>query len=205
MIASANALDVAIKVVDNNSKPVNDIVVYLTPKAGLNDLPINTQPLAIDQKDKKFAPYITVMQKGQNITFLNKDDITHHIYSVSGRNRFEFKLKAGSSKQVENISTAEEVAMGCNIHDWMSGFILVVNTPYFAKTNTNGIATISLNRADEYVVSVWHPQLDTSSHQITEIHSLNNENKTISITLAKPLLPIPKQVGQQEFDFIEEY
>lgn len=205
MIANAHALDIAIKVVDKNNTPINDIVVYLTPKSGTIDLPANNQPLVIDQQDKKFAPYITVMQKGQHIVFSNKDDITHHIYSVSGNNRFEFKLKAGSSKQIENIRTTEEVAMGCNIHDWMSGFILVVDTPYFAKTNTNGLSSISLKNTGEYEISVWHPQIDTPSHKITETHSLNKEKEIITLTLAKPLLPIPKQVGQQEFDFLEEY
>ncbi|MDE3273080.1 hypothetical protein [Pseudoalteromonas sp. G4] len=205
MMTNAHALDIAIKVVDKNNTPINDIVVYLTPKSGTSDLPTNNHPLVIDQQDKKFAPYITVMQKGQDIVFLNKDDITHHIYSVSGKNRFEFKLKAGSSKQIENISKTEEVAMGCNIHDWMSGFLLVVNTPYFAKTNTNGLSSISLKNSGEYEISVWHPQLDTPSHKITETHSLNNEKQTITLTLAKPLLPIPKQVGQQEFEFLEEY
>ena len=205
MIANANALAIDIKVVDKNNTPINDIVVYLTPKSGIKDLPINTEQLVIDQKDKKFAPYITVMQKGQSIAFSNKDDITHNIYSVSGRNRFEFKLKAGLSKQVENINSVEEVAMGCNIHDWMSGFLLVVDTPYFAKTNTDGVLSMSLASSGEYEVSVWHPQLDTPSHQITETHSFKNKKQSITLTLAKPLLPIPKQVGQQEFDFLEEY
>ena len=53
MIANANALAIDIKVVDKNNTPINDIVVYLTPKSGIKDLPINTEQLVIDQKDKK--------------------------------------------------------------------------------------------------------------------------------------------------------
>lgn len=203
--SEANALELTVNVVDKNNNAVNKVVVFVTPKAGVADLPSNNQKLVIDQQGKKFTPYITVMQKGQNVVFSNKDDITHHIYSVSGKNRFEFKLKAGDSKHISDMNAAEEVAMGCNIHDWMSGYILVVDTPYFTKTNTNGSAVFTVKNSGQYDISVWHPQLDTPSHQITQSHSLSTDKKTLTLTLTKPLLPIPKQVGQEEFEFLEEY
>jgi hypothetical protein len=50
------------------------------------------------------------------------------------------------------------VVLGCNIHDWMVGYVYVSESPWFAKTGADGTATLSLPpRA--YVVRVWHPQL----------------------------------------------
>ena len=199
------AAELTVTVVDNKNIPLEDIVVYAEPKSVFPSTAKIKEKLVIDQKDKKFVPYITVIQKGQEVLFENKDDITHHIYSVSGENRFEFKLKAGASKSVDAMQATEEVAMGCNIHDWMSGFVLVVDTPYFGKTNKQGIVTFNLENTDEYKVTVWHPQLDTQTRKLSQSHIINNNNQTILMTLPKPLLPIPKQMGQEEFEFLEEY
>jgi len=204
-LTQANAKDLVINVVDVNDKPVKDIVVYAIPNVGVADLPMNPNQLTIDQEGKKFSPYVTVMQKGQAIQFMNKDDITHHIYSVSGNNRFEFKLKAHSMKKTEVMDSAEEVAMGCNIHDWMSGYALVVDTPYYGKTNDDGKVTLNVADAGEYEVTVWHPQLDVKDNRIEKNYTLALESAQFNIKLPKVLLPIPEQLGEDDFDFIEEY
>ena len=199
------AAELSVTILDVKGNPLSDMVVYAEPKSGIKDLKPNINQLTIDQKGKKFTPYATVMQKGQKIQFSNKDDITHHIYSVSGQNRFDFKLQAGQKVMTQQIKSSEEIAMGCNIHDWMSGFVLVVDTPYFGKTNKQGIVTFNLENTDEYKVTVWHPQLDTQTRKLSQSHIINNNNQTILMTLPKPLLHIPKQMGQEEFEFLEEY
>ena len=152
---------VLVQVVSPDGNQVEDVVVYATPSTVNRAHNVNPEPLVIDQREKKFAPYITVMQKGQKLRFDNHDDITHHIYSVSGENRFEFKLKAGENKETQAMKSAEEVAMGCNIHDWMSGYALVVDTPYFTKSSNNGVAELMLP-SGQYQLTVWHPQLDVT-------------------------------------------
>ena len=199
------AAELSVTILDVKGNPLSDMVVYAEPKSGIKDLKPNINQLTIDQKGKKFTPYATVMQKGQKIQFSNKDDITHHIYSVSGQNRFDFKLQAGQKVMTQQIKSSEEIAMGCNIHDWMSGFVLTVDTPYFGKTNTAGIVTLTVNKLEPYTVNVWHPQLDTKNHTQSLGFELNASNNQVTIKLKKPLLPIPEQVGQDEFDFLEEY
>ncbi|REL32098.1 hypothetical protein DXX94_15985 [Thalassotalea euphylliae] len=196
-----------VQVLNKSGQPQQDIVVFVTPTNGIEGLAANTEQLIVDQKGKKFAPYLSVMQKGQTIQFSNRDDITHHIYSVSGENRFEFKLKAGKSKNTEAMQATEEIAMGCNIHDWMSGYALVVDTPYFGKTNGQGIVSFVLANLGEYQVSVWHPQLDNDNRQQSSITVINEStlSNTYQVRLADKLLPIPLQENQEEFDFLEEY
>lgn len=204
-INNVEAAELVINLVGTDSKPVENVVVYATPKAGVAGLPLNTNQLAINQEGKKFAPYVTVMQKGQSITFNNKDDITHHIYSVSGDNRFEFKLKANSTKVTQSMESAEEVAMGCNIHDWMSGYALVVDTPYFGKTDDKGRLTLPLASLGEYIVTVWHPQLDVKDNRFEQSYHVSTEQAAIDLKLPKALLPLPEQLGEDDFDFLEEY
>jgi hypothetical protein len=52
------------------------------------------------------------------------------------------------------------VVLGCNIHDWMIGYIYVSESPYFAKTDKEGHATLTELPLRGYVVRLWHPQLD---------------------------------------------
>ena len=201
--ALANELTIIVK--NPSQDLVKNIVVYVTPEQHIDDLQPNTKPLYIDQIDKKFAPYITVLQRGQAINFANKDDITHHIYSVSGENRFEFKIKKGHEKSTQKLNAVEEVAMGCNIHDWMSGYALVVDTPFFGKTNEEGKLTLSLPQAGAYTVTIWHPQLDVQGNRISEPVQLTQSSSEFQMTLPKSLLPIPEQSGQDDFDFLEGY
>ena len=200
---SANAQIVNINVMSPTGENVADIVVYATPTK-VSTLPVNPSSLVIDQKDKKFAPYITVMQRGQRINFANQDDITHHIYSVSGENRFEFKLKAGENMVTEQLQAAEEVAMGCNIHDWMTGYALVVDTPFFTKSDKAGIAQLDLPTG-EYQITAWHPQLDVVGNREFQKITIDANNNSVTMKLSKVLLPIPSQTGQDEFEFLEEY
>jgi plastocyanin len=197
--------ELIVKVIDIRDQDVNDIVLYVRPIDGIKHLPLNTNALFINQKDKKFSPYITVLQKGQAIKFVNQDDITHHIYSVSGENRFEFKIKSSVEQMTAPMLVAEEIAMGCNIHDWMSGYTLVVDTPYYGKTNGSGQLSFTLPYAGEYLITAWHPQLDVENNRISQLVTIDNSIHNMKISLPKKLLPIPEQKGQDEFNFIEEY
>ena len=207
---------VSVEVMSPNSIGVEHMVVYLVPVDKQQNLAVNNKPIfvgkkaigqqVIAQKNKAFAPYITVTQKGQQLSFQNQDDITHHIYSVSGENRFSFKIKAGKEKVSPILEHSGEVAMGCNIHDWMSGFVLVVDTPYYSQTDNNGIATLELAAGGEYRLVVWHPQLPTENYQIEQLISVpNNKISEWHIKLPVELLSMPEQENQDEFDFLEGY
>ena len=47
------------------------------------------------------------------------------------------------------------VAIGCNIHDQMSAYLVVVDTPYFALA-ANGQAELAGLPEGAYEVRVWH-------------------------------------------------
>lgn len=202
---NAAAVDLVVNLTDANNRPVENVIVYATPSSGVEGLTPNTNQLTINNENKKFAPYVAVMQKGQSIRFNNKDDITHHIYSVSGENRFEFKLRANSMKDTQVMENAEEIAMGCNIHDWMSGYTLVVDTPYFGKTDANGKLVLPVATEETYRVTLWHPQLDMADNRLEQTHQLSSANGTLNIKLPNVLLPVPEQSGDDDFDFLEEY
>ena len=194
--------------VNSNNTPMANMVVYLTPtspSSAKKIAPESTQPpIEIHQENKQFSPYITVIQQGYQLKFVNDDDITHHIYSASGPKRFSFKLRKDSTQQDMLFDQAGHISMGCNIHDWMSGHVLVVDTPYYGVTDSNGNVTFDELPDSEYQLVVWHPQLRADNNQFSQtITTPLAEALTIQITASMD--DIPTQQSLDDFDFLDGY
>lgn len=137
-------------------KPVEDAAVVIEPVSGV--VPKRHRMATIEQRDREFVPYVTVVQTGTMVEFPNQDPVKHHVYSFSPAKLLEIKLYAGKPVQPVLFDKPGEVALGCNIHDWMEAYVLVVNSPYFAKTGSNGKALIPNVPAGHYRLRVWHPR-----------------------------------------------
>ena len=201
--AEANKLTVNVNNPDGSI--VDTVIVYATP-VGFAAPERPPRSVEVTQKEWAFTPFMSVAQRNDNVSFTNQDNFTHHIYSLTGSSRFSFKLKAGEETQfaVDNVQPEEEIAMGCNIHDWMSGFMLVVDTPYFDKTNQQGQTAFDLEQGGRYKVTVWHPQLNTKDHKFNKTINISG-NQQLTLTLPKKLVVRLPQVSEDEFDFLDQY
>jgi plastocyanin len=141
--------------------PLADAAVLVEPLAGTPPRARARAPaakgVAIEQRDREFIPWMTVVQTGTSVDFPNNDTVRHHVYSFSEPKRFEIKLYAGKPGQPIVFDRPGQVDIGCNIHDWMEAHVLVVETPYFARTGTDGRATVAGVPAGRYRLRVWHP------------------------------------------------
>jgi plastocyanin len=153
----AGSLQVMVK--DGKGAPVSDAVVY----ASAPTTPARTgKQVVIDQWDKQFVPYVTAVQAGTSVIFPNKDNIRHHVYSLSPAKRFELPLYAGIPAKPVLFDKEGFVTLGCNIHDWMIAYVAVLGTPYFQVTRGDGRAILKDLPASQYTVAVWHPLLKGS-------------------------------------------
>ncbi len=152
----APAASVQAQVRDAARKPVADAVVYAMPATGPSEA--RSARAAIEQIDREFVPYVSVVQTGTAVSFPNRDTILHHVYSFSPARTFEIKLYTGKSPGEIVFDKPGVVNIGCNIHDWMVGYVLVVSTPYFAKTNADGIAQLRDIPSGTYELRAWHPR-----------------------------------------------
>lgn len=197
---------VDIRVLNPDGTAAANVVVFALSDSV--DLPTSqTSSIEIAQQDKLFQPYITVMQRQDKVQFVNRDDFTHHIYSLSEGNRFSFKLRAGQQQGLElqhQDKAIEQVAMGCNIHDWMSGFLLILDTPYFAHTDTTGHVSLPLQDNGEYQLYLWHPMFTSEEH----IYSRNLSypaQMQIEWNLQEQLNASEPQASDDDFEFLDEY
>ena len=153
----AGSLNVTVK--DGKGALVSDAVVY----ASAPTTPARTgQRTVIDQRDKQFVPYVTAVQVGTSVIFPNRDNIRHHVYSLSPAKRFELPLYAGIPAKPVLFDKEGFVTLGCNIHDWMIAYVAVLGTPYFQVTGRDGRVTLKDLPPGHYTIAVWHPLLKGS-------------------------------------------
>ncbi|MBL8516771.1 MAG: methylamine utilization protein [Betaproteobacteria bacterium] len=154
---AARAATVDVRVTDAQGKPVAEAVVYLESATRPAHRPRSKSPVAVAQADREFVPYVTPVLAGTAVSFPNRDPMRHHVYSFSPAKTFEIKLYRGDSPSRIVFDTPGVVALGCNIHDWMLGYLLVLETPLFDKTNADGRARIEDVAPGEYSLKLWHP------------------------------------------------
>ncbi len=156
---TARAADVAVSVTDQGGAPAKAAVVTLTPLDGKPAPPPAAVRRIIDQKHEAFVPFVTVMWRNDHLVFKNSDRTRHHVYSFSPIKQFEFVLDPGQTSQPLKFDKAGVVAIGCNIHDQMLAYAVIVQTPWSTLTPDDGRATIAGVPKGKYRASVWHPYL----------------------------------------------
>ncbi len=158
LAAPVTAGELRARVVSDKGEPVADAVVYARPLAA-SALEPGVMEAVIDQVDKEFVPALTVVSAGAEVRFPNNDNIRHHVYSFSEGNAFEIPLYADREAPPVTFANPGVVALGCNVHDWMSAYVFVSDTPFFGVTDSNGEAVLASLPAGEYTVELWHARL----------------------------------------------
>lgn len=152
--ALAATLDVLVHQADGT--PVEDAVVTLQGPVGNVAGPLNAD---MDQRDQRFAPHVLAVRVGTQVRFPNSDNIRHQVYSFSAAKRFELRLYEGTPTDPLLFDKPGVVVLGCNIHDWMLGYIYVTEDPRFGVSDAQGRVRLEQLPAGDYHVTLWHPQL----------------------------------------------
>jgi len=156
--ACARAATVSVLVADRTGKPLADAVVMLVPVSG--HLPVRPMTgVEIAQSQRQFSPRVTVVTVGTSIAFPNLDTVRHHVYSFSPVKSFELKLYAGVPAAPIVFDKPGIATLGCNIHDAMVAWVVVVDTPLVARSASGGMARIDAVAAGDYELRVWHSEL----------------------------------------------
>jgi plastocyanin len=196
-VMPGDAAELHVVVKDHHGKVVADAVVLATasdPKSALHAKPPQD---AVDQVDKQFVPYVKPIFVGSKVRFPNSDNIRHQVYSFSPAKKFELPLYGGTDAPPVVFDKPGVVVLGCNIHDWMVGYIYVSETPFFAKTAAAGTAAIDDMPPGEYTVRLWHPSMEHAEETTIRRVTLNADSPT-TVEWDLPLKPafrVPRVSG----------
>jgi plastocyanin len=160
--SAVRSADLAVRVVDPKGRGVEGIVIVAEPDHAHRDHSA-VRTATMDQRQMQFVPQILVLQTGSSVEFPNSDQIEHQVYSLSPAKRFELSLYRGHKYPPVVFDQAGLVTLGCNIHDFMIGWIFVTDSPYFARTRSDGSVELHALPAGGYTLIAWHPRLSERS------------------------------------------
>jgi len=149
----AGAPSVSGTVTGPDGKGIADAVVFVQAPVASPGKPAGQ---VVDQIDKTFVPGLLPIVVGTSVRFPNHDQIHHHVYSFSPTKTFELPLYKGEEAPAVLFDKVGVVKIGCNIHDWMSGVILVLPTAHFAVTDAAGRFVLADLPAGAYTLAAWH-------------------------------------------------
>ena len=183
----AHAGTLEVTVVDPEGAPVPDVAVYVT-REGANGAVLSSSTTAVmDQRDTQFVPHILVVQKGSTVEFPNSDVVAHHVYSFSKPNNFVLPLYKGDPHDPVTFVHDGIVTLGCNIHDHMLAYIVVVDTDVFGLTDENGKLTVVVDDAvTDYTVGIWSPRIRDKGNAL---HQRASGGENFVFSLRKSLRP----------------
>lgn len=174
--------NVQVQVNAPNGKPLADTVVFLdspAAKALAKPLP----GIEIAQINKQFVPTMNIVTVGSQVLFPNRDTVRHHVYSFSPAKTFELKLYAGAPANPVLFDKPGVVILGCNIHDSMTAWVLVVETPYFGRTDANGRLTMNAVPAGNYQLHAWHSSFAVGAPVQEQALHVGSADTPVAITL----------------------
>jgi len=128
----------------------------------------------MDQRNRRFDPHVLPVWTGTLVNFPNSDEIHHSVYSFSAPKRFKLPLYKDMPAEPLMFDQSGVVTLGCNIHDWMLGYIYVTDTPYFGITDAQGTTRVDALPAGRYEVRLWHSHGETRTSQVSETVQVND-------------------------------
>ena len=158
------------KVTAQGMRSAASIAVYVDEIPGKTFNP-PSQHVVEDQKKMTFIPHVVVVLKGTTVDFLNSDPVGHNVYwpSVGGNKKLAHNL--GTWPQGEKKSFAFNdlgvAPLLCNVHPEMSGYVVVVPTPYFAVTDKEGEFEIKDVPPGSYTLKTWSEEGKPVSQAVT--------------------------------------
>jgi plastocyanin len=185
------AAPLSVRVLDASGRPVHDAVVTLYPTGSAARPARQGGRFVIAQQKLQFHPFLTIVPAGAEVSFPNLDPTKHHVYSFSAAKKFELKLFARDQSRTVRFEKAGVVALGCNIHDQMSAFIVVTDSAWTARTDMRGIASFADAPNAPGRLTVWHPYLRAPGGELQQVVGAAQRNASFQVRLRPPPAAMP--------------
>jgi plastocyanin len=176
----ASAATVEIQLNDEAGKPLANAVAFLESREA-KQAAKPLQSIVIAQAAKQFDPMVMVVTPGTSVQFPNRDKVRHHVYSFSPVKTFELKLYAGTEANPVVFDRPGVAVLGCNIHDNMVAWVVVVDTPYFGRSADVGKVTLANVPAGNYRLRVWHPELPVGAPATDQALAVGAANVSLAV------------------------
>ena len=144
-------------------------VVVRIAKGVSNPPPPPGTPAVVDQNGCRYVPRVQVVQAGQSLEIRNSDSTLHNVHTYKGTatlfNQAHIQGMAPIKKKFPTVG--DVVRFKCDVHPWITAYVLVTDNPYYAVSGEDGSFTIADVPAGKYTVEIWHERLGTQTKEVT--------------------------------------
>ncbi|MBM3265513.1 MAG: hypothetical protein FJY97_19120 [candidate division Zixibacteria bacterium] len=153
-------------------------------------LPMDTSVEAMmDQKGCVFIPHVARVASGAPMTFLNNDGMLHNIHTSGSANPSVNRAQPGFMKNLtETFATSGIVRVQCDVHGWMSAYVVVQEHPFYATTDVQGGFTLTHVPAGVYTLRFWHERL---GERFEKIEVKEGQRLVLDVTFPSPVPSAP--------------
>ena len=137
--------------------PADSVASLVWVGSGAPALDPSTAPVQrIEQSGYQFHPNLLIVQTGTPVVFPNEDAMYHSVFSYSPTKRFDLgRFRKGEEPDAVIFDRAGSVQIFCEVHEHMRANLLVVDTPWFVRTESDGTFQISGITPGKHTVTIW--------------------------------------------------
>jgi plastocyanin len=148
------------------TEDLNNTVIYLEPAGGAK-VKISPTNESMALQSRNFAPHVRVVPTGSKVEFANQDPFSHNVFSKAAQGPFDTDIFGRGKKKTTVLKQAGVYPLYCNVHPRMTGYVIALNTPYYAQPGQDGRFTIGNVPAGVYVLHVWHERAGEQTATLT--------------------------------------
>jgi len=147
--------------------------------------PSAAKEAVLDQVTCEYAPHVLVVPVGGTVKIKNSDGILHNVHTFS-ENNTPFNRAQPKYLKVfsEKFAKPEVISVRCDVHGWMSGWIVVSESAFFDVTSADGSFKMENIPVGKYSLEVWHETLGKTTHSV-EVNSGEVTNVTFEFQMKK--------------------
>lgn len=148
-------------------KEIRNAVVWLENAPANAAWPARPEKVEIDQNGCVFIPRVVVIPAGGTVDFMNSDRLLHNIHATPKLN-VSFNRSQPKSRTIPITFTKPEIVrINCDLHSWMTGWVVVAAHPFYAVTGADGQFAFDNLPPGQYKLQVWHERLGTVPANVT--------------------------------------
>jgi hypothetical protein len=166
-------------VVTGPDSALDNVVVYVSSGAP-DDGQVPSQAVTYEQKGCQYIPHVLAMHVNQELKITNDDQTSHNIHPLAKVNQEWNKSQPpGTPPIVEKYTKPEFISVKCNIHPWMHGWFVVLNTNHYDVTKGGGDFKLPNLPPGKYTITAWQEDYGTQTADVT---ITGNETKDVNFT-----------------------
>jgi len=113
----------------------------------------------LDQRTCRYVPHVQALPVGSTLEVVNGDPTLHNVHGYLGQaTAFNLAMPSKDSRLSRQLKKPGLVVVKCDVHDWMSAYVWVVDAPA-AVTGEDGAYAIANIPPGTYEVTAWHEKL----------------------------------------------